>query len=144
MIDKVKLMINPCVPLRPEDAIIITKIDWKDFPYEKFKWKAQLHVGGYYFDIADVPTKARDGHFRQNVFYSWNVGGKSPAFYISRVDGYYKIEKYINTAGITDYKTSNIVNRILIKFIRMVHTYRHKPLEELFEVVIAQEELQDL
>ena len=147
-IDTIKHIIKPHVPIEPADAIIITKIDWKDFPYERFKWKVKLHVGGYHYDTLDVSDKVRDGHFRQNVFYSWNYvasEGITP-FYVSRVDGYYKIERNsaLNDSGILSYQTNNLIKNILIKFVRLAHTYRHKSLDELFEVVIVQEELRDL
>lgn len=147
IISMIKHLIKPHIPLNPEDAIIITKIDWKDFPYEKFKWKIKLSTGGYHFDKLDVSDKVRDGHFRKNVFYSWNYSGiPNVPFYISRVDGYYKIEKHstINDNGIHSYQVSNMINNILIKFVRVTHTYRHKPLQELFELVVAQEELESL
>lgn len=152
---KIKAIVKPKHDIKLEDAIVITKIEWRNFPYEDFVTRVKVTNYNYHYNQFDVPDKVKNGQFRNNVFYETSLvidvdrtipyepTDHSKQFYVARVDGWYKIEKCPSVNFVQlDYKDRSMVNAILIKFIRMACNYRHKPLQDLLDVVIAQEELE--
>jgi len=128
------------------DTIIITKIEWKDFQFEKFKAFVKKSDWGRYTP-RNAPDKVRNGHCRKNIFYKKSMDGDhNDPLYIERFDGWYKVDNYIDSTehDKLEWKFIWEVRDMFEDFINLTYTYRHKPLDELRELIMAKRELKKL
>jgi len=132
--------------LNIDHAIIITKIDWKNFPFEKFKAFIKRSNWGRYTPC-NAPEKVWKGHHRKNIFYQKSMSDEfTESLYIERIDGWYKVDIYIDSSEYNKLQWKFVweVREMFESFINLTYTYRHKPLDELRELIMAKRELNEL
>jgi len=142
---KIKSLVKPAKEeLDLTQCLIITELTYRDFRYEDFVCMMKKQAYGH-FGVQDIPQKVHKGHYRKHIAYrtdkewdNWYV------VYIARDDGFFKIDISSQVKENLSWSDIHKARNMCHELIMVLYTYRHRPMDELRELVINKKILEEL
>jgi len=129
-----------------DDVVFIEELTWGDFKFEEITGYLRSSTESYTkYIICTPPANVTKGCYRKNIMYVMNTSYHCiHPIYIARFDGIFKISRTTQNESTVVYAEQNIINNATHRMYELLMKYRHKPIHELRDIVIATEELKQL